>query len=66
MDWSYASKAFALIHSSKAMLDMGTGGGELLSRLRPFPEIVCATEAYAPNVPIAKARLEPLGVRVMA
>lgn len=48
--------------------DAGYGNrrGELLSRLRPFPEIVCATEAYAPNVPIAKERLEPLGVRVMA
>ncbi|MFK4300483.1 hypothetical protein ABH892_000575 [Paenibacillus sp. RC254] len=66
LDWSYASKAMTLIHSSTAMLDMGTGGGELLSRLRPFPEIVCATEAYAPNIPVAKERLEPLGVRVMA
>ncbi|MEJ3716623.1 methyltransferase domain-containing protein [Paenibacillus polymyxa] len=66
LDWSYASKALALIHSTKAMLDMGTGGGELLSQFRPFPEIICATEAYAPNIPIAKQRLEPLGVHVMA
>ncbi|TKH43844.1 SAM-dependent methyltransferase [Paenibacillus terrae] len=66
LDWSYTSKAMTLIHSSTAMLDMGTGGGELLSRLRPFPEIVCATEAYAPNIPVARERLEPLGVRVMA
>ncbi|AET59396.1 SAM-dependent methyltransferase [Paenibacillus terrae HPL-003] len=66
LDWSYVSKAMTFIHTSKAMLDMGTGGGELLSRLRPFPEIVYATEAYAPNIPVAKERLEPLGVRVMA
>ncbi|WP_226003345.1 class I SAM-dependent methyltransferase [Paenibacillus sp. BJ-4] len=66
LKWSYVSKAMTFIHTSKAMLDMGTGGGELLSGLRPFPELVCATEAYAPNVPIAKKRLEPLGVRVIA
>jgi SAM-dependent methyltransferase len=33
---------------------------------RPFPELAYATEAYAPNVPVAKKRLEPLGVRVTA
>ncbi len=46
------------------MLDMGTGGGEFLSSLAPFPPYTCATEAYPPNVPIAKARLEPLGIEV--
>lgn len=28
------------------MLDMGTGGGEFLAMLRPFPKKVCATEGY--------------------
>jgi hypothetical protein len=45
---------------------MGTGGGEFLSRLRPFPQNVFATEGYEPNIPIAKERLEPLGVTVVS
>ena len=44
---------------------MGTGGGEfLVANFQPFPEHTCATEAYEPNIPIAKKRLEPLGVKV--
>lgn len=64
LPWSYGSLAIPLIHQAQSMLDMGTGGGELLSKLQPFPEAVYATEAYPPNVPIAKERLEPLGVQV--
>jgi len=45
---------------------MGTGGGEFLSLLRPFPELTVATEAYPPNYPIAQKKLEPLGVKVIA
>ena len=47
-----------------SMLDMGTGGGEFLSSLAPFELEVSATESYPPNIPIAKERLEPLGVKV--
>jgi SAM-dependent methyltransferase len=48
------------------MLDMGTGGGEILSNLRPLPPNTHATEAWPPNVPVARERLEPLGVTVHA
>lgn len=64
LSWSYGSMVLPLIQKSKSMLDMGTGGGELLSKLQPFPEKVCATEGYPPNVSVAKERLEPLGVEV--
>jgi SAM-dependent methyltransferase len=41
--------------------------GERISRLvDAFPEQMFATEAYPPNVDIARRRLEPLGVRVIA
>src|SRR6478736_3023674 len=63
--WSYGSEAFRLIQDSNAALDMGTGGGEFLSLLQPFPHVMYATEGYKPNVPIAKKRLEPLGVKVV-
>ena len=45
---------------------MDTGGGELFSRFAPFPSVAYATEAYAPNIPIARERLEPLGVDVIS
>ncbi|QQN81514.1 class I SAM-dependent methyltransferase [Bacillus toyonensis] len=65
LSWSYGSTAFQLIQHAKSMLDMGTGGGELLSMLQPFPPTIYATEGYAPNVPIARKKLEPLGVIVV-
>lgn len=62
--WDYEQNVLAKIKSVTSLLDMGTGGGEFLASLRPLPADTCATEGYAPNVPIAKARLQPLGVRV--
>jgi SAM-dependent methyltransferase len=64
MPWSYGSIVIPWIQRAGSLLDMGTGGGELLSNLRPLPVDTHATEAWALNVPIARARLEPLGVRV--
>lgn len=63
--WSYGRTAFQLMQRAESMLDMGTGGGEFLSLLQPFPPTIYATEGYAPNVPIARKKLEPLGVAVV-
>ncbi|PGX14620.1 class I SAM-dependent methyltransferase [Bacillus sp. AFS033286] len=65
LSWSYGSTAFQLMQRADSMLDMGTGGGEFLSMLQPFPPTIYATEGYAPNVPIAQKKLEPLGVKVV-
>lgn len=65
LDWSYGSMALGLMNKSESLLDMGTGGGEFLSMLRPFPPSISATEAYEPNIPLAKTKLEPLGVKVV-
>lgn len=65
LPWSYGSMASPLIQNTNSMLDMGTGGGEFLSMLRPFPRSVFATEGYKPNVALAKKQLEPLGVTVV-
>lgn len=65
LSWSYGSMAISLIHHANALLDMGTGGGEFLSKLGPFPKTVAATEGYPPNVSVARERLEPLGVKVV-
>jgi SAM-dependent methyltransferase len=65
LSWSYGSMAQSLISDAASMLDMGTGGGEFLSRLQPLPASVTATEGYEPNVSVAKNKLEPLGVTVV-
>ncbi|HDR8054560.1 class I SAM-dependent methyltransferase [Bacillus cereus] len=65
LSWSYGSTAFQLMQRAESMLDMGTGDGEFLSMLQPFPSTIFATEGYAPNVPIARKKLEPLGVTVV-
>lgn len=64
LPWSYKDLARQKIRENIALLDMGTGGGELLSSFAPLPERTYATESYQPNIPIAKSRLEPLGVEV--
>lgn len=64
LPWDYRERALTLKSSAQAMLDMGTGGGEFLAGLAPFPPLTCATESYPPNVAVARARLEPLGITV--
>ena len=61
----YERRAWEAVSRATAVLDLGTGGGELLSRLAPFPPVAIATEAYPPNVAIASQRLAPLGVKVV-
>lgn len=63
--WSYISEALLRVRKSGAVLDMDTGGGEIFSRLAPFPDVAYATEAYAPNISIARERLAPLSVKVV-
>lgn len=64
LSWNYASVVQQRMKGKASMLDMGTGGGELLSMLRLLPAHTVATEGYPPNVQIARNRLEPLGAAV--
>lgn len=61
----YEGWARARVAKATALLDLGTGGGEVLSRLAPFPSLTIATEAYPPNVTEASKRLAPLGVQII-
>jgi len=63
-DWDYGALVLERIPAAQALLDMGTGGGEFLASLPSRPAQTCATEAYPPNLPVARARLEPLGIPV--
>jgi len=62
--WNYYNIVLSYLKKSEKMLDMGTGGGEVLSQFAPLPPTTYVTEQYHPNVAVAKKRLEPLGVKV--
>jgi len=65
LEWDYLDRITIEIKKSNSLLDMDTGGGEFLYSLRPLPINTYATEAYKPNVAVAKERLEPIGVKVV-
>jgi len=50
----------------ESMLDVDTGGGEWLAALPERPPRTVATESWLPNLEVARERLEPLGVDVLA
>ncbi len=60
--WDYPSLVNKHLQTTSSLLDMGTGGGELLASLAPLPADCHATESYAPNQTIARNRLTPLGI----
>ncbi|GLY78285.1 class I SAM-dependent methyltransferase [Actinoallomurus iriomotensis] len=63
--WSYRDLARAHVAGTDRLLDMDTGGGELLASLGPLPPRTWATEGWPPNISVARRRLEPLGVTVV-
>ncbi|MFE0147570.1 class I SAM-dependent methyltransferase [Nonomuraea sp. NPDC059007] len=65
LPWDYVELVRGRLPYTGTLLDLGTGGGELLASLAPLPARTAATEGYAPNVPVARKRLEPLGVEVV-
>jgi SAM-dependent methyltransferase len=62
LPWSYDAEVARYSGSARAMLDMGTGGGEQLARISPRPVRTIATESWRPNVSIAAHTLKPLGI----
>ena len=63
--WDYQALARTAVAGSSNVLDLATGGGEALASLAPFPGRATAVEGYAPNVPVARQRLSPLGIEVL-
>ncbi len=64
--WDYLTLVKSYFKQTHSLLDMGTGGGELLASLAPLPPDVHATESFQLNIGIAQKRLSPLNVRVHA
>jgi hypothetical protein len=63
--WSYRAEVGRYSGAARVMLDMGTGGGEELARITPWPRQTIATESWPPNVPVAARHLKPLGIPVI-
>ncbi|UBU16017.1 class I SAM-dependent methyltransferase [Nonomuraea gerenzanensis] len=66
LPWDYERLASDHLATATSLLDLGTGGGELLASLAPLPPRAAATEGHPPNLPVARSRLAPLGVEVAA
>jgi len=64
LKWNYFNVVLPYIMNAESLLDMGTGGGEVLSAFSPLPSTTFATEQYKPNVEVARKKLGPLGVKV--
>lgn len=70
LPWNYRELVLERMRGVQSLLDVGTGGGEFFASLfqppdsRPVPPVTLATEGYAPNVPLARQTLEPLGIQV--
>ncbi len=63
LPWDYEQLAAQHVGSATRVADVDTGGGEVLARLAP-PAGSVAVEDWPTNIPIATARLEPIGIRV--
>jgi SAM-dependent methyltransferase len=62
--WSYRDIAAELMRNRESLLDVDTGGGELLASMTPLPARTVATEGWEPNLAVARERLGELGVEV--
>jgi SAM-dependent methyltransferase len=64
--WHYSEMVADRIRRTSTMLDLQSGGGEMLSHLPRFPALMVATERWAPNLALAATRLLPRGAYVVA
>lgn len=63
--WDFDAIVDRAARTSPDLLDLGTGGGEWLAARPRLPPRTVATEGWPPNVPVARARLVPLGIEVV-
>ena len=63
--WGYARLVGQRAARIRAMLDVQTGGGEVLAGIPTAPPVLRATESWEPNLALAQQRLTPLGGEVV-
>lgn len=64
MKWDYKFIVKKYLLPTDCLLDMGTGGGEVLLSLGHAYKNTAVTEAWGPNIQLCRAKLAPLGIRV--
>ena len=64
--WGYARRLAERAARATRLVDLQSGGGELLAELEDRPPLLVATEGWLPNVAVAARRLHPLGTHVVA
>ena len=64
LPWDYKTIVKSYLKDDHILLDMGTGGGEILLTINHPYKNTYATEAYAPNFELCKRVLSPLGITV--
>jgi len=62
LPWDYKSVIKSFLKDTDILLDMGTGGGEVLLSIEHPYKNTYATEAYVPNFELCKKTLVPLGI----
>ena len=62
--WDYRARAIRLAAAARRLLDVDTGGGEVLAGLARLPAGTHAVESWPPDIAVARERLTPLGVTV--
>ncbi len=67
--WGYAGLVAKRVARASSVLDVQTGGGEVLAwaleRASALPSVLAATEAWPPNLDVARRRLAAFGVEVV-
>ncbi|MFE9656909.1 class I SAM-dependent methyltransferase [Micromonospora sp. NPDC006431] len=63
--WGYARLVGARMATVDAALDIDTGGGEVLAEVPAPPPLLVATEAWPPNVAVARRTLRRVGATVV-
>jgi len=63
--WRYSARLAERAAAVSSLLDIQTGGGELLGQLPRLPTLTVATENWEPNVRRAAQRLRPRGAWVV-
>ena len=63
--WRYSELLAQRAAETASLLDLQTGGGELLSEVPHLPPVTVATEGWGPNVGRAKLQLQPRGAFVV-
>ena len=64
--WGYSALLADRLPKASSALDLDTGGGEIIAALPRLPRRMVVTESWPANLAIARSRLEPRGVQVVA